>query len=54
MILLPQFTVKERPESTLPILEQYLNIQDCEATPIQTFYAKNSVDNGNNTGWTFL
>jgi hypothetical protein len=31
----------------------YINIKDIEATPSSTWYATNSVDSGNNLGWTF-
>jgi hypothetical protein len=34
---------------------QYLNIQDSDATPSNTFFVDStSVDNGNNTGWVFV
>jgi hypothetical protein len=33
----------------------YLDIQDCDATPSSyTWYADNSIDDGNNTGWNFV
>jgi hypothetical protein len=35
-------------------VNQYLSITDSEAFPDDTFFAENSVNGGNNTGWTFL
>lgn len=41
-------------EGTTEIVLQYLSITDSEASPDDIFFADNSTDGGNNTGWTFL
>lgn len=35
------------------IVCQYIDIQDCNASPDATFYARNSTNSGNNTNWGF-
>jgi len=37
----------------MTITANYLFIQDSNAIPADFFYANNSTDNGNNTGWVF-
>lgn len=37
-----------------PVTISYVSIKDSTATPADTFFAENSTDAGNNTGWTFL
>jgi hypothetical protein len=37
----------------MTITTNYLYIQDSNAIPADFFYANNSTDNGNNTGWVF-
>lgn len=38
----------------LPVVVEYLDIQDSNALPANIFVAENSTDSGNNTGWTFV
>lgn len=38
----------------MQIIVSYLNIQDSAATPNNTFQASDSIDLGNNDGWTFV
>ena len=40
------------PDVTTTVI--YLNIQDSAALPEGQFFAKDSVNSGNNTGWTFI
>jgi hypothetical protein len=44
-----QFTLLE----TSLVVVNYLDIIDSAATVANTWYAINSTDSGNNTGWTF-
>lgn len=35
------------------MIAYYLDVQDCIASPINTFYAASSTDSGNNLNWNF-
>ena len=37
----------------MPIIADYVDIQDLQVTPAGLWYATNAVDLGNNYGWTF-
>lgn len=45
--------LKEEGTGAYPILVEYVSIKDSAASPAGYFYAQNSTDQGNNTGWKF-